>query len=246
MFSQYKNIIKNSNYSSNNKILDESLKKEDVDRILIYYAPFDYINTDAKVVICGITPGLQQALNALIEASTLLKKDVLLSDSEILREAKKTASFSGKMREHLVNMLNGIGFNDYLKIDDAQQLFKDESNLIHYTSLIANPVFKDKKNYSGSSPKILKNTLLRSQLENFCNETSQLSDNTVYIPLGKSVEEVFKYLIKEKLIDVNESHVLFGFPHPSPANGWRTRHFEKNKDALITQINGLKALETKQ
>jgi hypothetical protein len=31
----------------------------------ISYAPFDYVNLNAKVVIVGITPGEQQAINAL-------------------------------------------------------------------------------------------------------------------------------------------------------------------------------------
>ena len=30
--------------------------------IEIYYAPFDYINSKAKIVIVGITPGLQQMI----------------------------------------------------------------------------------------------------------------------------------------------------------------------------------------
>ena len=44
---------------------EEKLKSEDflLDRdekkqLDIYYAPFEYINPDAKVVIAGITPGL--------------------------------------------------------------------------------------------------------------------------------------------------------------------------------------------
>lgn len=34
----------------------------------ICYAPFDYIQRSARLVIVGITPGAQQARNALIEA----------------------------------------------------------------------------------------------------------------------------------------------------------------------------------
>ena len=32
--------------------------------IEIYYAPFDYINSKAKIMIVGITPGLQQMLQS--------------------------------------------------------------------------------------------------------------------------------------------------------------------------------------
>ncbi|MGY9007934.1 MAG: hypothetical protein ACKVI2_04765, partial [Candidatus Pelagibacterales bacterium] len=34
------------------------------DNIKIYYAPFDYINPKAKIMIVGITPGLQQMLQS--------------------------------------------------------------------------------------------------------------------------------------------------------------------------------------
>lgn len=33
-----------------------------------FYAPFDHVNSGARVVLCGITPGLQQASRALDEA----------------------------------------------------------------------------------------------------------------------------------------------------------------------------------
>ena len=38
------------------------IKKEN--NIEIYYAPFDYINSKAKIMIVGITPGLQQILQS--------------------------------------------------------------------------------------------------------------------------------------------------------------------------------------
>ena len=37
----------------------EFLIEKDVN-IEIYYAPFDYVNSKAKIAIVGITPGLQQ------------------------------------------------------------------------------------------------------------------------------------------------------------------------------------------
>jgi hypothetical protein len=38
------------------------IKREN--NIEIYYAPFDYINSKAKIMIGGITPGLQQMLQS--------------------------------------------------------------------------------------------------------------------------------------------------------------------------------------
>jgi hypothetical protein len=39
----------------------------------IYYAPFDYINSAAKLVLVGITPGRQQMISALAEAKRQLQ-----------------------------------------------------------------------------------------------------------------------------------------------------------------------------
>lgn len=38
------------------------------DTLTISYAPFDYVNLHARVVLVGITPGRQQARNALLAA----------------------------------------------------------------------------------------------------------------------------------------------------------------------------------
>ena len=46
--------------------LPESLLLDRSEAFTTYYAPFEYINTAAKVVLCGITPGLQQATIALL------------------------------------------------------------------------------------------------------------------------------------------------------------------------------------
>jgi len=34
----------------------------------VWYAPFDHVNAEARVAIVGITPGAQQATNALLAA----------------------------------------------------------------------------------------------------------------------------------------------------------------------------------
>ena len=238
-FKDYKEIIKNTDYSEKNFDLMNDLTIKEVNKIKISYAPFDYVNENAKVVICGITPGFTQAINALLKASELLNNKIL-NENEILKETKKVASFSGAMRKILITMLDDIEFHKFLNLESTSELFDARENLIHYTSLLRNPIFISNKNYSGRSPKILKNKLLVSELDNFKSEVSVLSDNTIYIPLGKSVEEVFRTLIEDQTVKLNKSQVLFGLPHPSPANGWRKRHFAENKNDMIEQIKSFK------
>jgi hypothetical protein len=39
----------------------------------VYYAPWDWVNTTAKVMLVGITPGAYQATEALLEAQACLR-----------------------------------------------------------------------------------------------------------------------------------------------------------------------------
>ena len=235
-FNKYKDIIACSEYKEKKFDLIQNLMIIENEKIRVAYAPFEYINKDAKVVICGITPGLTQAINALNCALILLNDSKKLSDTQILKESKKVASFSGGMRKILINMLDEIGFNTFLNLSTTEELFDKHENLIHYTSLLRNPVFINDKNYSGRSPEILKNKILREELKHFIAEVNILGSNIVYIPLGKSVEKVFNHLISDENILLKEEQVLFGLPHPSPANGWRKRQLTSNKANLIKQI----------
>ena len=59
--------------------------------------------------------------------------------------------------------------------------------------------------------------------------------NVLIIPLGKAVEEVLEFMISENLL--RREQCLFGFPHPSGANGHRRKQFENNKESLINIID---------
>ena len=82
--------------------------------IVMSYAPFERVQASARVVLVGITPGAQQATNALASA----RRDLLdgLPDDEVLARAKAYASFSGAMRGNLVAMLDSIGVARWLSV----------------------------------------------------------------------------------------------------------------------------------
>jgi len=61
-------------------------------QLATYYAPFEHVNTAARVVLVGITPGLFQAQKALEQLRAGLRSG--LSDADALRQAKEVASFS--------------------------------------------------------------------------------------------------------------------------------------------------------
>src|SRR5579862_9636287 len=61
----------------------------------VCYAPFDHIQTSAKLVLVGITPGAQQARNAFIALQRELAAGA--DHRSALKAAKAFASFSGPM-----------------------------------------------------------------------------------------------------------------------------------------------------
>ena len=186
------------------------------------------MNEHAQVVIAGITPGLHQMKKSY---STVLDFKGQESDDEmILHEVKKNSSFEGPMRKNLITMLDEIQFHKYLGLSSCSELFAEASTLVHTTSVITYPVFHKGKNYSGSTPNILKTELLRDYiLQGFAREMGSLK-NPLIIPLGVNVEKVLEFLAASNRF--SPESILRGFPHPSGGNGHRHRQFAENKDAM--------------
>ena len=203
------------------------------DSLEIYYAPFDYINPVAKLVLVGITPGWTQ-----MEISYRTLRDGLnhgLSVEDAYAQVKQQASFAGPMRSHLVSMLNQLGIPSKLGIHTAASLFAENRSLVHTTSVVRYPVFVEGDNYQGSRPKLLKTDCLRRYARGvFANEL-QLIGRAFIVPLGDAVSKVVQELIASKLLD--EERCLVGFPHPSGGNGHRVKQFAERRTAMQTSLN---------
>ena len=207
-----KSIITNKNFL---------IKRED--NIEIYYAPFDYINSKAKIMIVGITPGLQQMLQSF-EA---------VNEGRSLKEVKDLSSFKGSMRTTLIKYLDALNINKKLKIKSCESLFNINSKYLHSTSLIKYPVFDKGRNYSGSG--LLKKKILLDFLEaNFVKELKKL-DKTIIVPLGNTVSSTIDYLNNE--FKLNLKCFLKGFPHPSGLNVRKDIQFKENKVRMLKLLN---------
>ncbi len=181
----------------------------------IYYAPFDYINTKAKVVIVGITPGLQQ----------MLQSYEVINQGKSLKQVKDLSSFKGSMRTGLIKYLDELKINDILKIKSCESLFNKNSRYLHTTSLVKYPVFDKGKNYSGAN--ILKKKILLDFIEkNFLEELKTLK-KSIIIPLGNTVSSTIEYLNNKYNLKLR--CFLKGFPHPSGANARKNIQFKENK-----------------
>ena len=183
--------------------------------IEIYYAPFDYINTKAKIVIVGITPGLQQ----------MLQSYEVINQGKSLKEVKDLSSFKGSMRTGLIKYLDELKINHILKIKSCESLFNKNSRYLHTTSLVKYPVFDKGKNYSGAN--ILKKKILLDFIEkNFLEELKTL-EKSIIIPLGNTVSSTIEYLNNKYNLKLR--CFLKGFPHPSGANARKNIQFKENK-----------------
>ena len=197
------------------------IKRED--NIEIYYAPFDYINSKAKIMIVGITPGLQQMLQSF-EA---------VNEGRSLKEVKDLSSFKGSMRTTLIKYLDELNINKKLRIKSCESLFNINSKYLHSTSLIKYPVFDKGRNYSGSG--LLKKKILLDFLEaHFVKELKKL-DKTIIVPLGNTVSSTIDYLNNE--FKLNLKCFLKGFPHPSGLNIRKDIQFKENKVRMLKLLN---------
>jgi hypothetical protein len=192
----------------------EFLIKKD-GNIEIYYAPFDYINTKAKIVIVGITPGLQQ----------MMQSYEVINLGKSLKEVKDLSSFKGSMRTGLIKYLDELKINDILKIKSCESLFNKNSKYLHTTSLVKYPVFDKGKNYSGAN--ILKKKILLDFIEKYFLEELKTLKKSIIIPLGNTVSSTIEYLNNKHNLKLR--CFLKGFPHPSGANARKNIQFKENK-----------------
>ena len=223
---KYLNQIKALKKINKSTIINSKFLINAENNIKIYYAPFDYLNSDAKIMIVGITPGLQQMLQSF----------QVINDGKSLKEVKDLSSFKGSMRTALIKYLDELEVNKKLKIKSCESLFNKNSKHLHTTSLVKYPVFDKGKNYSGSN--ILKKKILLEFIEkNFLQELKTLN-KAIIIPLGNTVSSTIEYLNNK--YDLKLACFLKGFPHPSGANARKNIQFKKNKSSMMKLLKSNK------
>jgi hypothetical protein len=200
-------------------------------QLSVVYAPVDHVNTQARIVLAGLTPGFRQAQAAFAAHADLGGG----SDERTGFEIKRRAAFAGHMRGKLIAMLDELGIHEHLGINSTAELFADAAGLLHATSVLRYPVFKDGKNYAGQNPKPVGHPFLRAMLERLCAPELASVPNALIVPLGRAAEEALEYLTALGLL--REGRWLRGFPHPSAANGPRKAEFSRTKARLARHVD---------
>ena len=195
------------------------------DGLRVAWAPFDHIARTARLVVVGITPGRQQAENALLAFQKALATGI--SHVDALRLAKQTGSFSGPMRTSLVDMLDHVGAQRNFGVTTCATLFEPAHELAHFTSALRHPVFVDDANYNGA-PGMLKHQILRTMIETHLAEEAEALPKALWLPLGSKPTEALYHLADRGILD--RGRILDGLPHPSGANGERIAYFLDRKE----------------
>ncbi|WP_102263039.1 hypothetical protein [Mesobacillus jeotgali] len=219
---------------SRGELLTSDFMMAKENNIEIYYCTHnEYVNKKARVFIIGITPGFQQMSKSIAVARQCLEEN--LSLDEVSYICKRESRFFGVLRRNIIQLLNDLDLNNVLNLECCEELFNVKDYLLHTTSLIPYAVFINGKNYTGHSPKIMKNKLLTSFLAEYFMPQAAVLQNSLIVPLGKGVEEIIADYTRAGII--NENNVLSGFPHPSGANGHRLHQFNNNKEKMKRKIN---------
>lgn len=177
--------------------------------VTIHYAPFEYINPHARLVLVGITPGDVQSKEALSIAQMELRAGK--TPAAAAKAAKRAASFKGEMRDNLALQFDTFGLSKLFGMTAGSDLFGLAENNVHYTSTLRYPVSVDGLPFRGGSslggePKLAayRDTLLVEELNHI--------PSAVVFPLGDFARAAVKNIKKRRLIG---NPVISGLYHPS-------------------------------
>ena len=165
----------------------------------VFYAPWDWVNTGARVMLVGITSGRHQATEALGEVRRSLAEG--LSPEDALRRADAVGSFAGPMRTNLVTMLDGIGLATALGIESTAQLFGDMHHLGAHVSAIDYPVFVDGRNYGGASPPLVRHPVLASLVRACLGARVAMVPDALVVALGRAAAAAVTLLVEQALLE---------------------------------------------
>ncbi|PLT48205.1 hypothetical protein NYE40_23075 [Paenibacillus sp. FSL W8-1187] len=229
---------------SREELLAEPLLLSREGALSIYYAPHNELAApDARLIIAGLTPGWRQMEISLRAMRACLAAGA--PPAEACRQARREARFAGPMRTDLLGMLGRLGLPEALdaalgRHDDWSLL---DHPLVHTTSVLPCPVFRDGANYSGHQPPLRRSPLLwQTAMGHLEDELSRLKRPALLLPLGKAAEDAASELVRRGLLP--EERLLRGFPHPSGANGHRFVQFERAYPELKAKLDRFFAHES--
>ena len=195
----------------------------------VYYAPFEWLNESARLVIVGITPGRRSMVRSLMASRAALRAGLSLEEAG--KRGKQMGSFSN-MRRNLASRLDALGVHSALGIPSTTELFAARSDLLHNTSAVRFPVLKGGENYSGYSPRPARSAFLRRFIDEYLAPEVHHFPQALFVPNGPAVAEA---LLAAGLA---AERCLIGFPHASNGPGAKDRAatFEREREQMTQKV----------
>lgn len=204
--------------------------------------PFEHINPAAKLVIVGISPGLDQMKIAYNTVRRCLAQG--MSYEEAAKQAKHEAAFGGKLRKNLNAILDHFHVPTWLGVAKSDDLFESRQDLIYSTSVVPHAafIFDDKKGeWNGLSDEFETNVLevpaFRDCFMNsFVKRLSEIQPGAKFLALGPFVKDALEWCVENEYLD--RSRILGTIAHPSGRSGSQVPTF-----IGIRKVDSLKPLD---
>ena len=198
--------------------------KSDEHGIRIIWAPFDTINSSARLAIIGVTPGPTQALLSYRAARRAVGDGSDIQAS--LEQAKTASSFRGDVMEpNLKSLLEHSGVAERAGIDDIDLLWTEEAHKVHFTSTIRYPTFINSKLFNNQIDTLAHAELRRYVDTYLVEELRSLPADAQIVVLGKKGPRIVRHAAKIGGIDDKR---IISLPHPSGSATGAVRDFLSN------------------
>ena len=189
--------------------------------IEILWAPFDFANRDARLVIVGVTPGPTQARRSYRAVRAAVAKGE--NPEADLERIKAEASFRGNVIEpNLKSILEHSGLAERAGIEDIDNLWTKEASKVHFTSTIRYPTFINGRLFNNQIDS-LEHPELRKYVETYlAEELADVPTNAAIVALGRKGPRIVRHAAKAAGID---SRRVVALPHPSGSATGAVRDF---------------------
>jgi hypothetical protein len=206
-------------------------RPKDSEGIAILWAPFDYVNPDAKLAIVGVPPGPTQAM---LSYKAVLTANANREDPQArLAKIKADSSFRGAVMEHnLKSLLEHSGVAQLAGIEDIDNLWTQEAHKVHFTSTIRYPTFLHGVMYNNQIDS-LRHPELKNYVErHLAEELLALPTSALIVALGSKGPKIVRHAAKVAGIDQKR---VVALPHPSGSATGAVRDFLSERRTRSTR-----------
>jgi len=198
--------------------------------IEILWAPLDFINRKARIVVVGVTPGPNQARRSYKAVRMAVAKGY--NPQADLERIKAEASFRGNVIEpNLMSLLEHSGLAERAGIEDIDDLWTKEASKVHFTSTIRYPTFIKGELFNNQIDS-LEHPELKKYVETYlAEELASVPTDADIVALGQKGPRIVRYAAKAAGIDLRR---VVALPHPSGSATGAVRDFlSKNKTRSV-------------